>query len=93
MAPVLQCFSSEHEGKEEIMNVELKQRKRSSRQIQQSDFDMQSLRQGLCLLEKSLERYEYLKNSGAPEIILYTEKGLIGRQLQFLSIVSKGLQR
>jgi hypothetical protein len=93
MASVLQYLSSEREGKEEIMNLAPRQRKKSGRQIQQPDFDMQSLRQGLCLLEKSLERYEYLKNSGAPEIILYTEKGLIGRQLQFLSRVSEGLQR
>jgi len=75
------------------MSATLRQRKKTVREIQLPDFDMQSVRQGLCLLERSLERYEYLKNSGAPEIILYTEKGLIGRQLQFLSRVSEGLQR
>jgi len=75
------------------MSATLRQRKKTVREIQLPDFDMQSVRQGLCLLERSLERYEYLKNSGAPEIILYTEKGLIGRQLQFLSRVSDGLQR
>ena len=46
---------------------------------------MQALRQYLNLLEASFERYEYLEKSGAPDNILYTEKGLIARQLQFLS--------
>lgn len=75
------------------MNVTSRQSKRTVKESRLPDFNMQSVRQGLCLLERSLERYEFLKNSGAPEIILYTEKGLIGRQLQFLSTISEGFQR
>ena len=36
------------------------------------------------LLEASYERYEYLKDSGASESILFVERGLIDNQLGFL---------
>jgi hypothetical protein len=53
----------------------------------QPDFEMQPLLQYLDLLHMSLDQYEYLKKEGAPDIVLYMEKGLIDRQIQFLSKV------
>lgn len=62
-------------------------------ELHQSDCAMRSLRQHIYLLEKSLDRYEYLRESGAPDIILCTEKALIARQLLFLSNLSKELTK
>jgi hypothetical protein len=75
------------------MNTALRQRTESTTEPQQHDFGMQSLRQCLYLLETSLDRYEHLKKSGTPDIILYTEKGLINRQLLFLSKVCAELTK
>ena len=61
-------------------------------ELRQPDFGMRSLRQCLYLLETSVDRYEYLKKSGASDVALYTEKGLIDRQLLFLSKVSAELR-
>jgi hypothetical protein len=58
-------------------------------ELRQQDFGMQSLRQHIYLLEKSLDRYEYLRESGAPDIILWAEKALVARQLLFLFNLSK----
>lgn len=52
--------------------------------IQQPGFMKQSLRQCLYLLQKSLGRYEYLKKSRAPDMLVKAEKVLIRRQLLFL---------
>ena len=63
----------------------LRQRTTSMTELQESTSELQPLRQYLDLLKTSFERYEYLKKSGVSDIILYTEKGLIDRQIQFLS--------
>ena len=75
------------------MNTALRQKTESVTEPQQHDFGMQSLRQCLYLLETSLNRYESLKKSGTSDIILYTEKGLINRQLLFLSKVCAELTK
>lgn len=54
-------------------------------ELQQPDPEMQLLRQYLALLRMNVNRYEYLKKSRAPDAILYIEKGLIDRQILFLS--------
>ena len=63
----------------------LRQRTPRMTELQESASEFQPLRQYLDLLKTSFERYEYLKKSGVSDIILYTEKGLIDRQIQFLS--------
>ncbi len=75
------------------MGLALKRRSENVTELRQPDFGMQSLRQHIYLLEKSLDRYEYLKGSGAPDIILYAEKALIAGQLLFLSNLSKELTK
>ena len=45
--------------------------------LQQLDLEIQPLRQYLGLLRMNVNRYEYLKESGAPDAILYVGKGLI----------------
>lgn len=62
----------------------MRQRTGSITGLQQSGFVTQSLRQCFYLLKKSLDRYGYLKESGAPDILVATEKVLIRRQLLFL---------
>jgi hypothetical protein len=75
------------------MNIALRQETANVTEPRQRDFGMESLRQCLYLLETSLDRYESLKKSGTPDIILYTEKGLINRQLLFLSKVCAELTK
>ncbi len=75
------------------MNIALRQETENVTEPRQRDFGMESLRQCLYLLETSLDRYESLKKSGTPDIILYTEKGLINRQLLFLSKVCAELTK
>ena len=67
------------------MNSALRQRATSVPELLESVSELQPLRQYLDLLKTSIERYECLKKSGVSDIILYTEKGLIDRQIQFLS--------
>jgi hypothetical protein len=67
------------------MNPALRQETDSATEPQQTDCRMQKLHQYLDLLQTSLDRYGYLKKSGAPDIVLYMEKGLIDRQMLFLS--------
>jgi hypothetical protein len=62
-------------------------------ELQQPGVEMQPLRQYLALLRMNVNRYEYLKKSGAPDAILYIEKGLIDRQILFLSRVCKELMK
>ena len=52
--------------------------------LRQPGFIRQSLRQCLYLLRKSIDRYEYLKKSKAPDMLVNAEKVLIRRQLLFL---------
>jgi hypothetical protein len=52
--------------------------------LQQPGFIRQSLHQCLYLLQKSLDRYEYLKKSRAPDMLVGAEKVLIRRHLLFL---------
>jgi hypothetical protein len=59
--------------------------------LRQRNFETDSLHQYLQLLEKSLERYKYLRQSGAPDILVDSEKALIARQLQSLSRLSSEL--
>ena len=63
----------------------LRQKIENITELQQPDFGMQPLHKYLDLLQTSLDRYEYLKKSGTPDVILYMEKGLIDRQIVFLS--------
>jgi len=52
--------------------------------LRQPGFIRQSLHQCLYLLQKSIERYEYLKKSKAPDMLVSAEKVLIRRHLLFL---------
>jgi hypothetical protein len=70
------------------MNIALRQKTGCTTELRQPDFGIQSLRQCLYLIETSVNRYEDLKKSGASDVVLYAEKGLIARQLLFLSKVS-----
>jgi hypothetical protein len=67
------------------MNLTLEQRTESITERGQLDSEMQPLHKYLDLLQTSLDRYEYLKKSGTPDVVLYMEKGLIDRQIVFLS--------
>ena len=51
---------------------------------QKTGFMKQSLHKCIYLLEKSLDRFGYLKKVGAPAIIIAQEKVLIRQQLLFL---------
>jgi hypothetical protein len=62
-------------------------------ELQHPDLEMQPLRQYLALFRMNVNRYEYLKKSGAPDAILYVEKRLIDRQILFLSKVCKELAK
>ena len=74
------------------MNPALNRKTVNITESQGSVPELQPLRQYLDLLKTSLDRYTYLKESGVPDSILYTEKGLIERQLQFLSKVCEKLE-
>jgi len=67
------------------MNSALRQRATSVPELLEFASELQPLRQYVDLLKTSFERYEYLKKSGVADVILYTEKGLIDRQMKFLS--------
>jgi flagellar biosynthesis chaperone FliJ len=86
-------FNCEDTKRGDNMNLALRQRTTSVIELQESVSELQPLRQYLDLLKTSLERYEYLKKSGVSEVILYTEKGLIDRQMQFLSKACAQLTR
>jgi hypothetical protein len=62
----------------------LSQGTRSMTGLRQPGFIRQSLHQCLYLLQKSIGRYEYLKKSKAPDMLVNAEKALIRRQLLFL---------
>jgi hypothetical protein len=67
------------------MNSTLKQKKGSTTEPRQSRLKVQRLHHYLDLVQTSLDRYEYLKKSGVPDAVLFIEKGLIDRQMLFLS--------
>ena len=62
----------------------MRQRTGNITEPRQSGFMKQSLRKCFYLLKRSLERYGYLKEVGAPDIFIAQEKALIRRQLLFL---------
>jgi hypothetical protein len=66
------------------MKSTLRQGTESITGLRKPGFIRQSLRQCLYLLQKSLDRYEYLKKSRAPDMLVNAEKVLIRRQLLFL---------
>ncbi len=75
------------------MNPALNRKTVNIAEPQGSVPELQPLHQYLDLLKTSLDRYTYLKKSGAPDSILYTEQGLIERQFQFLFKVCKKLEK
>ena len=75
------------------MNTALRKKTGSVKELRQTVFTLQSLSQYLDLLKTSFARYEYLKESGTPDIILYMEKGLIDRQILCLSKVHAELTK
>jgi hypothetical protein len=79
------AFNSTRGG---VMNLASIQGTGDTKELRHGDFGTQSLRECFYLLQKSLDRYEYLRESGAPDIILCTEKALIARQLLSLSNLS-----
>ena len=75
-------FSCEDIKKEEEnMNSALRQRLGNVTELRQPGFGKQLSPQRFYLLEKSLDRYEYFKKSGAPNILVDAEKDLIRRRL------------
>ncbi len=62
----------------------MKQRTGNMTETEQSGLMKQTLRRYFYLLEKSFDRYGRLKESGAPDILVDAEKGLIRRRLLFL---------
>jgi hypothetical protein len=60
-------------------------------ELQNPASELQPLLQYLDMLKTSLDRFTYLKESGVTQDILYAEKGLIDRQLLFLSRMCKRL--
>ena len=67
------------------MDTTAEQRTGSVTEFQYFKPEMQSLREYIALLKTSIDRYEYLKESGVSDAILYMEKGLIDQQLLFFS--------
>ena len=63
------------------MNSALRQRLGNVTELRQPGFGKQLSPQRFYLLEKSLDRYEYFKKSGAPDILVDAEKDLIRRRL------------
>ncbi len=72
------------------MNSALRQRTGSVTELRQLSFRKRSLPQFFYLLEKSLDRYEYFKKSGAPDILADVETVLIrGRLLSLRAELTK----
>ena len=66
------------------MNSTSRQATGGTTELRQPDFMNQSLPQSVYLLERSLDRYGYFKDTGAPGMLVRAERRLIRRQLQFL---------
>jgi hypothetical protein len=60
-------------------------------EFQDPASELQPLLQYLDMFKTSVDRFTYLKKSGVSEDILYVEKGLIDRQLLFLSKICEKL--
>jgi hypothetical protein len=75
------------------MNARIEQKTENATEFQDPVSELQPLHEYLDLLKTSLERYEYLKKSGVPDVVLYIEKGLIDRQFLFLSKVYAKLKK
>ena len=63
------------------MNSALRQKTENMTKHRQPKFENQPLSGCLYLLERSLDRYAYLKKGGAPDILVDAEKDLICRRL------------
>lgn len=66
------------------MKPKSKQKIARTKVLKPSSFMKHLVHQCFYLLQKSLGRYEYLKKSRAPYILVKAEKVLIRRQLSFL---------
>ena len=66
------------------MKSNLRQGTGSITGLREPGFIRQSIRQCLYLLQKSIDRYEHLKKSRAPDMLVSAEKVLIRRHLLFL---------
>ena len=66
------------------MTPTLRQTTGSATELRRTGFLKQALHNILYLLEKSLDRFGYLKEMKAPAILLAQEKVLIRRHLLFL---------
>jgi len=75
------------------MNRVSKQNTENATEFQEVASGLKPLRECLDLFKTSLERYEYLKESGAADAVLFIEKGLIDRQFLFLSKVYTNLKK
>lgn len=75
------------------MSTRIKQKTENATEFQDPASEVQPLREYLDLLKTSLERYEYLKKSAVPDVVLYIEKGLIDRQFLFLFKVYAKLKK
>jgi hypothetical protein len=63
------------------MNLALRQTTGSITELRQPHVKKQSFPECLYLLERSFDRYGYLKKHGAPDIFVDAEKDLIRRRL------------
>ena len=63
------------------MNLELRQKTGNVISLRQPHFEEQLLPECVYLLERSLDRYGYLKQHGAPDILVNAEKDLVRRRL------------
>jgi hypothetical protein len=66
------------------MKSNLRQESGSITGLRQPSFIRHLLHQCLYLLQKSIDRYEYLKKSRAPDMLVSAEKVLIRKHLLFL---------
>ena len=69
------------------MNSALRRTTENIKKVYQPHFEKQPLSGYLYLLERSLDRYAYLKERGAPDIIVDAEKDLICRRLLSFGVV------
>ena len=71
------------------MNLALRQKTESMTKVHQPHSKKESLPQRIYLLERSLDRYEYLQKHGAPDIFVDAEVGLIRSRLLALRMELK----
>ena len=63
------------------MNLALRQKTESMPKVHQPHSKKELLPRRIYLLERSLDRYEYLRKRGAPVILMNAEVGLIRSRL------------